>query len=124
MLNKEQILSFNDVKIEKVSVPEWGTDVYVRSISAKQQDSWSDELRKNKDSKPNFQASFLVLCVCDESGNLLFGKTDADMLGEKSASALNRLFNVASKLNGLSSEDVKELEKNSLQTQSEDSISS
>jgi hypothetical protein len=109
-MNKESILAFNDVKIEKVFVPEWNFDVFVRSISAKQQDLWMDEVRNKK--AGNYQASFLVLCICDESGKLVFDRSDAEKLGEKSAAALNRLWSVASKINCLSEEDVKDLEKN------------
>jgi hypothetical protein len=124
MLSKDFILGFDDKKIEKVIVPEWGNaEIFVRSITAKEQDAWSSETAKQKkESKANFQASFLVLCICDETGKLLFEPKDADSLGNKSAGALNRIFNVASRLNGLSSDDVKELEKNSVTPQDEDSI--
>ena len=109
-MNKEHILSCNDVKIEKVNVPEWNCDIFVRSISAKTQDEWAESVRQKKTS--NFQASFLVLCICDESGRLVFDKSDADRLGEKSASVLSRIFDVASKINCLGTDDTKELEKN------------
>jgi len=123
-MNGKEILEFNDLRVEPVPVPEWNTTLYVRSITAKEQDAWSAETVKQKqENRANFQASFLVLCMCDESGALLFSRKDADALGNKSAGALNRLFNVASRLNGLSSEDVRELEKNSVTTQDEDSIS-
>jgi len=123
-MNAKEILEFNDSRIEPVAVPEWNTTVYVRSITAKEQDAWSAEtVRQKKENRENFQASFLVLCVCDESGALLFSRSDAEALGNKSAGALNRIFNVASRLNGLSSDDVKALEKNSVTPQDEDSIS-
>jgi len=124
MLSKDEIFACNDVRIEEVSVPEWGGTVYVKTITAKEQDAWSAEVTdQKKENKANFQASFLVMCICNESGELLFDRSDADMLGNKSAGALNKVFNVASGLNGLSPGDVKELEKNLVTTPGEDSIS-
>ena len=124
MLSKKEIFECNDVQIEQVKVPEWGGSVYVKTITAKEQDAWSaDVTEQKKENRANFQASFLVMCICDESGQLLFDVSDADALGNKSAGALNKMFNVASRLNGLSSGDVKELEKNSVTTQDDVSIS-
>ena len=124
MLSKSEIFECNDVKIEQVPVPEWGGSVYVKTITAKEQDTWSaDVSEQKKNSTANFQASFLVMCICDESGTLVFDASDADALGNKSAGALNTVFNVASRLNGLSSGDVKELEKNSVTIQDADFIS-
>jgi hypothetical protein len=124
MLSKESIFQINDVQIVPVDVPEWYGSVCVKTITAKDQDVWSAEVAKQKkESRANFQASFLVMCICDESGTLLFSRSDADALGNKSAGALNRIFNVASRINGLSESDVKELEKNSVTVQGEDSTS-
>ena len=112
MFSKDEILGCNDLKIEKVNVPEWSTDVYVRTITARQLDAWQEDVKKQRDGKPNYQASLLVCCICDENGKLIFDMSDAEKLGEKSASALNRIFSVASKINALGADDVKDLEKN------------
>ena len=53
----------------------------------------------------------------------LFDEGDTFPLGGKSASALDRIFTVAQKLNGLRDEDVDELAKNSSAGQSDDSPS-
>ena len=114
MLSKEEILSCSDVKIETVHVPEWGGDICVKTITAQEQDEWSVLVSEQRGIKKiNAQASFLVMCLCDESGNLIFTKEDIESLGKKSAGAMNRIFNVASRLNGLSKDDLKEIEKNS-----------
>jgi hypothetical protein len=61
--------------------------------------------------------------MIDESGKRLFPDADVRELGKKSASALQRVFEVAQRLSGLSNADVEELTKNSTSDQSEDSIS-
>jgi hypothetical protein len=48
----------------------------------------------------------------DDDGNRVFGDNDIEVLGGKSAAALNRLFAVASRLSGLSGSDVEELTEN------------
>jgi hypothetical protein len=62
------------------------------------------------------------LTIVDEEGNRLFSDADVKLLGQKSAAALDKLFEVAQKLSGLKDEDVEELAKNSEDDLSEDSI--
>ena len=52
------------------------------------------------------------ICVVDDAGERLFTDKDAAELGKKSAAALDRVFAVAQRLNGLSPSDVEELTKN------------
>jgi hypothetical protein len=59
--------------------------------------------------------------MVDENGERLFQEEDTFPLGGKSAAALDRIFTVAQRLNGLRDEDVEELAKNSSGDQSEDS---
>ena len=54
-----------------------------------------------------------VLCLLDENNERLFQPEDEFPLGGKSAAALDRIFTVAQRLNGLRDEDVSELAKNS-----------
>ena len=51
--------------------------------------------------------------MIDESGQRLFTDEEADLLGAKSGAALDRVFAIAQKLNGLSGADVEEFSKNS-----------
>jgi hypothetical protein len=121
MLSKEAILNCQDIKVEKVDVPEWGDFVYVRTISSRAQDEWIESVRGKLDT--NATAKYLTMCICDEAGKLLFSPNDAEALGSRAARANNALFKVASRLNGLSSEDAKELEKNLSKTQDAGSVS-
>jgi len=114
MLNRESILQTNDLPSELVSVPEWGGEVYVRTLTGTERDAFEQALsgKKNKPNLDNVRARFAVLTICDENGKRLFSDGDVKALGEKSASALDRVFEVASRLNGFSSEDAEELAKN------------
>jgi hypothetical protein len=62
-------------------------------------------------------------CCDDENGERLFQEEDTFPLGGKSAAALDRIFTVAQRLNGLRDEDVQELAKNSYAGQSDASPS-
>ncbi len=120
-LTKDQILAVKDVEPVPVEVPEWGGTVYVRPMSAGQRDRWEGELldrsEKRKESiaaaTENLRAGFLSKCLCDEHGEILFGPDDIDVLGAKNYRPIDRLFEVAQSINGLSDSDVEELEKNS-----------
>ena len=113
MLKREAILSADDLPKELVSVPEWGGDCYVSTLSGTQRDAFEQSMvgKKNKPNLDNVRARFAVLTICDEAGVRLFSDADATKLGEKSAAALDRVFAVAQRLNGFSSSDVDELGK-------------
>jgi hypothetical protein len=121
-LTKEQILAANDAAPVPVEVPEWGGTVYVRPMSAGERDRWEGELiertEKRKESivkaTENMRAVFLAKCLCDESGALLFGPEDIEALAGRSYRAVDRAFEAAQSINGLSEADVEELEKNSV----------
>ena len=117
MLNRETILAANDLKPETVEVPEWGGSVYVRMLTGSERDAFEQSIvtgrGKNRTTvMENIRARLCVLCLCDESGGRLFSDDDIDALGDKSAAALDRLFAVAQRVNGLSGEDVEDLAGN------------
>lgn len=122
VLTKEQILAAEDRVTETVPVPEWGGDVIVQSITAHTKEVWEDSLAsvtmKNrkvilKQNKGNVRAKLVSLAAIDESGALLFSEQDITALGKKNAAALDRVFEVAKRLAGITDEDVEQLEKNS-----------
>lgn len=113
LLSKEAILSANDRKFEDVQVPEWGGAVRVQTIPALEHDKWVAENQKTGVSELNFRIHYVALCCVDEAGNRLFDASDVKALGEKSSKALSRIFEVATRLNGLSAPAGAELEKNS-----------
>ena len=119
LLTRDQILSAEStMPSEIVPVPEWGGDVKVVGMTGAERDAF-EEGRQKKDSggKPkanltNIRAAIVAASLRDEQGKLLFTTSDVMALGIKSAKALDRVASVAMKLNGMTQEDVEQLEKN------------
>lgn len=126
ILTREQILEAQDLQKELVEVPEWGGAVYVRALTGTERDAFEQSMiemrtvRRGRREETvrelrlqNLRARLCAMTICDENGNRLFTDADIQLLGQKSASALNRVFEVAQRLSGLRDEDVEELVGNS-----------
>ena len=115
---RETILQAQDIKTEQVKVPEWNATVNVRGLTAGERDdfeaSWfvMDASGEMVRSIANLRARLCVRSVVDENGNRLFTDADTEALGQKSGRAMDRIYEVASRLSGLSKKDVDELVKN------------
>lgn len=117
LLNKAQILKAEDLTIETVKVPEWDGEVNVRTMTGTERDKFETSLIDSKGNDitrntTNLRAKLLSLCIVDKDGKRLFNDKEISDLGGKSAKALDRLFAVAQKLNGIGVEDVEDLTKN------------
>ena len=113
MLTKDQILAANDLTKETVDVPEWGGPVFVRVLTGAERDAFESEaVGDRRVGKSNVRAQLCARAICDERGDRLFSDDEVGALAAKSAAALDRVFEAASRLNGLSGRDVEELEKN------------
>lgn len=129
ILNKRQILDAPDLKTEDVEVPEWGGTVRVRALTGTQRDAYQFSIvhiegNEATSDMTNVSAKLVAASLIDEQGNLLFNESEVAALGRKSARALQRVFEAASRLSGLTKEDVKELVKNLGSGQSAASITS
>lgn len=128
-LNREQIQAAQDIGTETVSVPEWGGDVRIRGLSAKQRGLIVKRTTTvDKDGKVNSdfnQMQLLVVLVgcVDEDGHRLFSEADAEWLREKSAKALFRVFKTIAALSGMDGEAEEAAAKNSESTPSDDLLS-
>ena len=124
MLDKKTILGAKDLPTEAVDVPEWGGQVIVRTLSGLEKNVWeSGNLVGNKVNLRNMTARLCAICIVDEKGKRLFSDADAESLGRKSAKALERVFDVAQRLNGMGADDIKEMAKNSGRAIAADSTS-
>lgn len=117
LLTRDDILSVDDKVYEDIAVPEWGGEVRVRGMSGAQRDDYEASIiqQNGKDQKVNLanaRAKLVARCLVDESGQLLFTSEDVRALGRKSARALERVFDKARELSGMSEEDVEKLTEN------------
>lgn len=124
MLTKEQILSALDLKTETVNVPEWNGSVNIKTMTGTERDAFEQSVVEGeKTDLSNIRARFCSVVIVDDEGKRLFSDADIVALGKKSGKALGRVFDVGQKLNGLTKEDFKELEKNSGATLPDNSTS-
>lgn len=116
-LSKDDILKADDIKPEEVEVPEWGGSVLVRGLTGRERDEFEASImeRRGKRMVPNVanvRAKLVARCCIDDSGRRLFLDSDVETLGGKSAGAMNRVYEVAAKLSGMTDEDIDELVEN------------
>lgn len=128
-LTRDQILAAEDITTEEVDVPEWGGSVLVRSLTGQQRDQFEATLVERRGKRTamntaNIRAKLVSLCVVDEAGQPVFTHADVEALGQKSAAGLARIYDVASKLSGISDDDVEDLAANFTETKGNGSDSS
>mgnify|MGYP006308308593 CR=1 FL=1 len=123
-LNKNDILSFDDIEIKEIKVPEWGGSVYIRQLSRGQADEYfnhrfdKSEWKQSGRDKSEVQSSvrlfghdawLVAQAVCDEDGKRIFSNADVKELEKKNANAVGRIAVEVLKHSGMS-QDVKELD--------------
>ena len=118
ILSKDEILATQDLRTETVEVREWGGSVRLRCLTGAERDAFEATLVKEIDGKRmpdmnNLRAKLLAATIVDEDDQQMFSAADLSALGGKSAVALDRLFTVAQRLNGMSADAVEATVKNS-----------
>jgi hypothetical protein len=114
ILTKEQILQADDLKKESVKVKEWGGEVIVRTMTGIERDAYEKSLydpmkpEGQQFNSVNLRARLVALTVIDENGNRLFTEEEALLVGKKSASALERVYRVALRLNALDNNELED----------------
>lgn len=127
LLNHAAIVAAEDLKFEDVDVPEWGGTVRLRELRASERDHYEattfkirlevvdgKSVQRFEPNTENARARLVACCLVDEEGNRCFGDDEVEALGKKSASALQRLFEVAQRINGIGPKAAEEAEKNSV----------
>lgn len=128
LLSRDAILGASDITTEDVKVPEWGGVVRVKGLTAAQRDVFESQMvsMRGKDVSINMagiRAKIASMAIVGEDGTRLFTEADVTALGEKSGAALDRVFEVVTRLSGISDGDVEELAGNSAADQSDGSPS-
>ena len=120
-LTKESLLTKRKLKIEEVDLGD-NEFVYVKQMTAKEKDTMEQSLVKitKKGRKTdyeanltNFKAKLAVCTLCDDEGNKILAFNDFNLLSESiSAEMMEKIIDVAQKLNGITEEDKEDLVKN------------
>lgn len=115
LLSKDAILGANDRRTVDVEVPEWGGTVRVRALSGAERDAYEVALAgvrpdgSRRINLVNVRARLVAMACIDDAGERLFTDADAAALGDKSGTAMQRVFDAAQRLSGLSDADIEEL---------------
>ena len=124
-LNRDVLLQREELEVVQVDL---GDDVcvFVRQMTGRERDTFERSLYNVVDDKrektgvrldrhlEDFRAKLCVCTICDDAGELLLRATDFDELSKNmSAQRLEKIVNVAQRINAISEEDKEELVKNS-----------
>lgn len=127
-LSRDDILGAKDIVIEEVEVPGWGGSVYVKGMTGFERDRFESAILQQRGKSQgvnmiNIRAKLVAASVCEEDGKLLFSQKDITELGKKSAASLQIVFDLASRLSGITEEDVEELSEELEENPSDGSVS-
>lgn len=118
-LSKEEFLKKRPSRFEDVEIPEWDARVRVRELTSAARDKWEQSNLEDKGKGQmklrlqNARARLVALAVIDpESGELIFSDEDVLAIGGQSAAVIDRIYDVAARLSGITDEDIEELTKN------------
>lgn len=123
LLSREDLLKKEELIKEKVILDETKDEyVYVRQMTAHEKSIWEiSQVQKSGTGKKttydvtldDYRAKLAVVTVCDEAGELLFKATDFNKLSMNiSAAKLEKIVDVAQRLNAITEEDREEMVKN------------
>jgi hypothetical protein len=132
---RSKILSVKDIKVERISIPDWGVEVNVRGITGAERSAIKaasqvtdrdddDSVTGQRLDEATMYALLVIESVSDpETGEPVFAAADRDALKEKSAGVLEDVSQIILRLSGLTLDSVKAIRKNSDATPSADSPS-
>lgn len=103
---KASLLKQQDYNLERISVPPWGVDVFIRPMTAKER---FDMGMLNRINAGDF-LPLLAACICYEDGSPIFSREE---LEGRSADIIEaHLLDPVLRVNRLRNEDVVDAEKN------------
>ena len=107
----EEILAQDNGQRIKVHVPEWGRDVWIRTLPLGELQAWELAcLRSKGDGVDDYRTRYLSKCLVDEQGREIF---TGEQLKRISGTIGARLFTIAQKHNELDDKEIEEIGKNS-----------
>jgi hypothetical protein len=116
VLSKAEILTADDLRVERVAVAEWGGQVVIRTMTGAQREQFLNYVTPDAEGKRNykhFNSALVCLCAIDETGHPLFTMEDVASLADKHWRALETVAEACLALNALRADDLEEAKKNS-----------
>lgn len=113
MLNRSQILGCNDIKIDKIDVPEWGGEVGIKTLSLRDRDALDCAiLNRRGEDYTGIKSLWASRVICDDTGTPLFSDCDLPALSDKSEAVISRIVEYSKRTSGVAPGDVADAEKN------------
>jgi hypothetical protein len=122
LISKEAILQAKDLPFEDCPVPEWqeGATARIGTMTGMEKDDWDSTLftldkdgKTQKFNQTNFRANLLARTLINEDGSRMFATAEEVLaLGGKSSKVLDRLYQVAKRLNAVGTDEEAAVEKN------------
>ncbi len=128
LLSREQILEAKDIQTKVISVPEWGGDIMIKQLSAKEYNDItmsmvnirkmaakqiskknSDDVEDaiNENAIKNQKILLVVKSVVDENMKPLFTEADMELLYQKNTNVIDKIIAEIEEFNSVSTEDTK-----------------
>jgi hypothetical protein len=123
---------------EIVPIKQWGRDVVLRGLSARERDLFEEESLRRASAKAsngarrrgaveadlsNFRARLVALHIVEDGQRVFANPRGEELLGDQPATVLDRLFSVSQRLSGFSPEDIDNLSGNSSATGADETSS-
>lgn len=121
-LTKEDLTKEDDLKVQEISVPEWGGKVRMKEMNGDEHDEFETFCGNNVEvvngvkkvtSTRLMKAKVLSITIKDEADKRILSVEDLEAFNKKSGVVLDRLWEVARDMNALSEEKAEEIRKNS-----------
>jgi len=112
---RDSILNINDIKVEKLYIPEWDVEVEVRGLSGSARNRILSKALDKKGSLDldSMYPDLIIASLYEpDSNERIFDAADRDQLNAKSGKALERIARVAMALSGLDEGQVEDKVKN------------
>lgn len=127
LLSREQILEAKDIQTKVISVPEWGGDIMIKQLSAKEFSDITINVvnikkvaakqlaRKGDDIEDAINESviknqkilLIIKSVVDENMKPLFTEADLELLYQKNTNVINKVIAEIEEFNAASTEESK-----------------
>lgn len=124
LLGRDALMKTDHFEREKVMLDDEGNYVFVRQMSGRERDNFEQSLFKitidkggnevRQQNTQDFRAKLAIQVICDSNGNNLLNEDDIRYISTHwSAYKLEKVAEVAQRINKIGQKDREELEKNS-----------